>query len=1043
VLAPTDTINVPLDIVVVQDETGSMADDIGSLRTLAPQIWDSIAAISTVEFRMAVVGYRDYARSPWGSSSDWVYRLRGDFTTSRPSFVSAVSLLTASGGGDGPESQYPALAYLLTPAHPCIDSNRDGDCFDAWDTPVARQPNYRSGAARVVLLATDAPFHDPLDTTGYPGPLPDAVFDALSANRVVLIGLVPGGAGRIPEVDALAAATGGSTQNTGSSGQDVANAILTALTNLRPVSADLSTIHVAPASAVVDGVSLVTVTVTLRDTLGNPVSGKDVLLVSDRGGVDIFTQPVSPTNAIGQAIGTLISSVPGIAHVVAIDTTDNITLLQQGVVEFTLPTMSPGEELARCIRLLGQTAHSDLLRLDGTALLMKDDAAYLSEQIGADRTKLAFDYLWAFVNVASSPVSQAGAERIAAAVHLRLPGFFRPEWGAARYLKDHFPDAGDFFHLELWESLRAGGFHLYPARAWNDGLMFYAAELANARIQDLTVDEAQAIWHVFYDDASRWSELYEYYHGELSAAQGAIAAVEAATLAGVPIMSDAEQSAYARDLCLRAPAHATLSQAIEKQAQLAHDLRAAHDSIRSDGIDLFFLKFIGSNLSYIMWDGVGKLVFDGITSALDIYIDQQRLDASERGFLQAKGYFNGLPQVLGEIYSNTYEGYDQLRSLVPPRTVEGELARVRHVSEGTDWLLYWQERASYSDIEVENTGSIWGTFVVQVEYGYNSRLLGLPWVYTPIVKQGVLRLDPGERGTVRIYYKDGEKGGSPDRNSWVQVSVLGSNDSGIYRNAFWAAPWNPERVSFSHNQTFTELATGDLPAVENPIDSYLASVGDPADHRYEAQIWISNPFTGTIAATVTQTLPLSATLIGTSGAITNSNIVWQRNLAASDILSLTVIFEHPAPLGTAIDLPPASMTFADPASGETLATDSNAPSVTPPWPVSLSAAIPEATFGQEATLTVTVTNHSAAAHHAGSVTIQLLSSGGNEVASFSLPYQAEASSATSLDVVLPGMLLPGTYAVQLRVNSGGAEGPAFSELLRVNGGLAYLPYLNR
>ena len=126
---PTSTIDVPIDIVLVQDETGSMGDDISSLRNLAPQIWDSIAGISTAGFRMSVVGFRDFARSPWGDSSDWVYRLIGDFTTSRDQFVTAVNALTARGGYDGPESQYATLYYLLTPSHSCIDSNGDGDCL--------------------------------------------------------------------------------------------------------------------------------------------------------------------------------------------------------------------------------------------------------------------------------------------------------------------------------------------------------------------------------------------------------------------------------------------------------------------------------------------------------------------------------------------------------------------------------------------------------------------------------------------------------------------------------------------------------------------------------------------------------------------------------------------------------------------------------------------------------------------------------------------------------------------------------------------------
>jgi len=169
-LTSTTAINVPLDIVLVQDETGSFSDDLPNLRTLAPQIWDSINTVAKSGFRMSVVGFRDFARSPWGDSGDWVYRRVGDFTTSRDSFISAVNSLTAGGGNDGPEGQYAALDYLLVPNHPAIDSNGNGNYSDSNDTPVGQEPSFRSGAQRIILLTTDANFHSPANTSGYPGP---------------------------------------------------------------------------------------------------------------------------------------------------------------------------------------------------------------------------------------------------------------------------------------------------------------------------------------------------------------------------------------------------------------------------------------------------------------------------------------------------------------------------------------------------------------------------------------------------------------------------------------------------------------------------------------------------------------------------------------------------------------------------------------------------------------------------------------------------------------------------------------------------------
>ena len=130
---------------------------------------------------MSVAGFRDYARNGWGNSGDWVYRIRGDLTGSRSSFLSALNSLTAYNGGDTREAHLPALSYLLLSSSSCIDSNGDGDCTDPFDTPSGLQPSFRSGARKVILLATDAGFHTPQNTSGYPGPSRDAVVSSLLA----------------------------------------------------------------------------------------------------------------------------------------------------------------------------------------------------------------------------------------------------------------------------------------------------------------------------------------------------------------------------------------------------------------------------------------------------------------------------------------------------------------------------------------------------------------------------------------------------------------------------------------------------------------------------------------------------------------------------------------------------------------------------------------------------------------------------------------------------------------------------------------------
>lgn len=224
-----------VDIYLLEDESGSFFDDIPALQALAPDIWDDIDATGT-NFTMGVAGFRDVDQSFWGSNGDWVYRQHQDLTDDRTAFVNGVNALSAGGGGDGPEAQLEALHYVADTSHPAIDSNGDGDTVDAQDTPAGQQPSWRSGATRVVLLATDAPCHVTGDAGGWPGDAgttsPATTASILADQDIVVIGLVPGGAGTNACVDTLAAGTGGSVHATTADGSEIRDAILAGLSDL-------------------------------------------------------------------------------------------------------------------------------------------------------------------------------------------------------------------------------------------------------------------------------------------------------------------------------------------------------------------------------------------------------------------------------------------------------------------------------------------------------------------------------------------------------------------------------------------------------------------------------------------------------------------------------------------------------------------------------------------------------------------------------------------------------------------------------------------
>src|SRR5213075_2325763 len=77
--------------------------------------------------------------------------------------------------------------------------------------------------------------------------------------------------------------------------------------NPGPVSASQSSVTAAPTS-IAAGSGTSAITVTAKDTNGNPISGATVVLAATGSG-NTLTQPSGSTNASGVATGTLSSTV--------------------------------------------------------------------------------------------------------------------------------------------------------------------------------------------------------------------------------------------------------------------------------------------------------------------------------------------------------------------------------------------------------------------------------------------------------------------------------------------------------------------------------------------------------------------------------------------------------------------------------------------------------------------------------------------------------------------------------------------------------------
>ena len=184
------------DLVFVVDVSGSMATCIDALRKNIEAFIDSLShgdannAAPVRDWRAKVVGYRDI-ESAEAENLPWM--VDNAFVRDASVLKSQLAALQAAGGGDEPESLLDALYKVATME--AVPKGSQTEDPGKW--------RYRSDAARVVIVFTDASFKE---TMGIPeaggGSLQD-VANVVMANRIILSLFAPNfeGYDRLSQID--------------------------------------------------------------------------------------------------------------------------------------------------------------------------------------------------------------------------------------------------------------------------------------------------------------------------------------------------------------------------------------------------------------------------------------------------------------------------------------------------------------------------------------------------------------------------------------------------------------------------------------------------------------------------------------------------------------------------------------------------------------------------------------------------------------------------------------------------------------------------
>ncbi len=184
------------DLVFVVDVTGSMASCIDALRKNIEAFIDSLShgdgnnVAPVRDWRGKVVGYRDIEASategvPWFVDNPFVRDVAA--------LKAQLGALRAEGGGDEPESLLDTLYKVATmPASPKGSQTEDPNMW-----------RYRSDAARVVIVFTDASFKETMSLPEAKGGSLQDVANVVMANRIILSLFAPNfeGYDRLSQID--------------------------------------------------------------------------------------------------------------------------------------------------------------------------------------------------------------------------------------------------------------------------------------------------------------------------------------------------------------------------------------------------------------------------------------------------------------------------------------------------------------------------------------------------------------------------------------------------------------------------------------------------------------------------------------------------------------------------------------------------------------------------------------------------------------------------------------------------------------------------
>ena len=796
------------------------------------------------------------------------------------------------------------------------------------------------------------------------------------------------------------------------------------------VNALVSGLIVTPSSALANGSSQITATVTLLDGNYHPLSGKQVIFSINQPNPNPLFQPkfsnglvIPTTDASGHVTVNITSTYPGSGTLIAIDLSDSVIIQQQQPIQFTGTFVPPDTTLANSIQNL----------YTGTAF-------FLDGTFNSPIPSLPFSFL---SNLSFEPI---------------------------RYISTDEGNVGDSFEVaannaQFAEKMDAVFGFVGGALSAGDEPIAKSVVLAlGLAAENSAVDNIN--WIATNSDGLRMES--QAVLNVNTANQTTLLGQESA-LSLVPQTSADMTSSYTNDLQLRLMADYILVNALFNEDTMLDNLNAAANTAALENDELEVAETAGGIILTIATGGAALpvlIVVNGgyalTTTTLNEQVDNQSFTDNQKAYLYAFSAMQSCADYSLQIYSNSVSAFSQIEQGVAPSPVTGAIVGLQPAIQctlgsipsnpqsnfqphapsggGTETTTYQSITIpSYasSSLTVSNAGSAQATF--EAFAFYNSEANGFN-ANTSISLVDVTAMNIGgqQSGLLLINYVGIDDAGNsfgarPAEGSTVSIYVLGINDTGTFyvatTNFVWSAEaGSPCSLGGAISTPGAKVKPLDDPTpttnntyiIDNPIRTYIAQ--QPATQTYKANLWTENPFFGPLLAIVTQPIPAGVTVLSTDGTLQDSSIIWTNVIAASNAVESTFTFSLTTVPGAPTNLPAASVVFIDTNTFDSLTLESSTPYFTGLFPVQVSSSIPAGVLGVDSTMLVAVTNLTGASQ-SGSLTVTLTDSSGNPVTNFLESFSLDGSGSTNLSFTWPGSLPVGSYSLtgSLSVNGGAGQ----------------------